>query len=124
VHLPVEPSCTDGFANVNAGLDIHTTTSCCITILSLTLPAGSYIINAFAEALKPNSSIDVNCDLRQAGTVFAESGAFTPVANVSLTGGITLSSSGDVVLECEGDDAIVESAGITAIQVATLHIQP
>jgi hypothetical protein len=105
------------------------------TVATLSLPAGTYVINATLVANNNSGGVNiVNCDLLLNGTAIDRTssdatgmplGANTKVGSresIALTGAGTLASAADVTVVC---DASVASGNylertITAIQVATL----
>jgi hypothetical protein len=120
------------FARATGGLSMTVADQ---TVATLSLPAGTYVINATLVANNNSGGVNiVNCDLLLNGTAIDRTssdstgmplGANTQVGSresIALTGAGTVASAADVTVVC---DASVTSGNytertITAIQVATL----
>jgi hypothetical protein len=102
-----------------------------LDILTLSLPAGSYVVSATA-AVVTDASIteEAQCIVRSSSTPLsvAVSGTLTagPSSNVTipLTTAFTLTVPDNVSLACRSDGPVfTQPSALTAIQVATLTVQ-
>lgn len=108
------------------------------TAISLSLPAGAYVVTATANAHDDHDNeTTVNCDLYAGGTrlggsrfwgddvVDSGSPDATAQGTIAVTGATTLPSGGTVELKCDstrGDDSLTDVA-ITAVTVDSIIVQ-
>ena len=97
---------------------------------TLALPAGSYILNAYATADTGVAAIHTaGCRIALAGTTVATAGARIGADGtddsefLALTGGGTLATAGNAELLCQATNSggVFTNMGLTAIKVATLN---
>jgi hypothetical protein len=104
-------------------LDLTTRT----TVLSMSLPAGSYVVNATAAVVGNTTFGVVQCGIRSLTGSLAPAvkatvgGSAESLATIPLTAAFTLAVDDEVSLACLGDSWIhTQPSAMTAIQVQTV----
>jgi hypothetical protein len=111
----------NGFAASHGSAPLSTSGT--TTVVSLSLPAGKYILNATATLnVFAGTGDEVNCHLADSSSAISSVSVQVPgLSSISLTGASSVG--GTVSLQCADTvgGAVSDSANLTAIPVAALN---
>jgi len=114
----------DGFTS--SAKNLHTGNF--VTLTSVTVPAGNYLVQASTALDDPFNAASYGCDLTDAGGEFQFAVASTQnttqdTAQLTFNGGVSLSSSDTITLRCDSPDLGAEASywELDALEVGTVH---